>query len=521
MNDYLAAIDQGTTGTRCILFDLGGHVIASAYREHRQIYPRPGWVEHDPLEIWARTQEVAAEAVRAAPHGRLLAVGIANQRETIVAWDVRSGRPVYNAIVWQDTRTEPDCRALIDAGLQGDVHARTGLPISTYFSATKMRWLLANAPEAQELAASRHLRFGTIDTWLIWNLTGGQAGGAHVTDPTNASRTLLCNLTALAWDPVLLERFEVPPSTLAEIRPSAAAESYGYTLADGPFAHRLPVCGDLGDQQAAFVGQVCFAPGEAKNTYGTGSFLLQHVGATPTRSSRGLLGTAAYAFSGDGASASDSGRASQPAPRQACDRRAYALEGSVAITGAAVQWLRDNLGLISNAAETEAIAQQVPDAGGIYFVPAFSGLFAPYWDMRARGAIVGLTRYVTKAHLVRATLEAICFQSREVLDAMGADSGHAVSILKVDGGATANNLLMQLQSDILGLPVVRPAVRETTALGAAYAAGLAAGAYASTDDLRRLWRAERTFEPVWDADRRERALHGWRRAVERTRDWVE
>ena len=499
MNDYLAAIDQGTTGTRCILFDLKGQIAASAYREHQQIFPHPGWVEHDPLEIWSRTQEVIAEAVRGA-RGRLVAVGVTNQRETVVAWDARTGRPVYNAIVWQDTRTEPDCRVLIDAGWDEDVRARTGLPISTYFSATKIRWLLANVPAMRELASSGHLRLGTIDTWVIWNLTGGPAGGAHVTDATNGSRTLLCNLATLEWDPVLLERFGVPARALPAIRPSAAAEPYGHTRADGPFGAAIPICGDLGDQQAALVGQACFSPGEAKNTYGTGSFLLQHVGATPSRSTRGLLGTAAYTLA---------------------DERAYALEGSVAITGAAVQWLRDNLGLISNAAETETIAQQVPDAGGIYFVPAFSGLFAPYWDMRARGAIVGLTRYVTKAHLVRATLEAICFQSREVLDAMVADSGRAVTVLKVDGGATANDFLMQLQADILGVPVVRPAVRETTALGAAYAAGLARGVFASTDDLRRLWRADRTFEPAWEAGRREAALAGWKRAVERTRGWLE
>ncbi len=500
MNDHLAAIDQGTTGTRCILFDLRGQAVASAYREHRQIFPQPGWVEHDPFEIWARTQEVVREAVGAAPRGRILGVGITNQRETVVAWDVRTGRPVSNAIVWQDTRTEPDCRALIEAGWEDDVRARTGLPISPYFSATKIRWLLANVPEVRNLAASGHLRLGTIDTWVIWNLTGGASGGAHVTDPTNASRTLLCNLASLTWDPALLERFGVQAGVLPSIRPSAASEPYGHTLADGPFGARIPVCGDLGDQQAALVGQACFAPGEAKNTYGTGSFLLQHVGGTPARSTRGLLGTAAYALR---------------------DGRAYALEGSVAITGAAVQWLRDNLGLISNAAETEAIAEQVPDAGGIYFVPAFSGLFAPYWDMRARGAIVGLTRYVTKAHLVRATLEAICFQSREVLDAMVADSGHVVTVLKVDGGATGNNFLMQLQADILGVPVVRPAVRETTALGASYAAGLAIGAFASTGELRRLWRAERTFEPAWSEGRRQAALAGWKRAVERTRGWME
>lgn len=506
--DYLAAVDQGTTGTRCILFDLHGRVAASAYREHRQIFPQPGWVEHDPLEIWNRTQEVVAEAVRAAPAGRILGVGITNQRETTIAWDGRSGRPAYNAIVWQDTRTEPDCRALIEAGWQDDVRARTGLPISTYFSATKIRWLLENVPEVRELASAGHLRLGTIDTWLIWNLTGGPRGGAHVTDPTNASRTLLCNLRDLTWDQVLLDRFGVPERALPEIRPSAAREPYGFTSPDGPLGTRLPVCGDLGDQQAALVGQACFSLGEAKNTYGTGSFLLQHVGGTPARSTHGLLGTAAYAFSvGESGAATGS--------------RAYALEGSVAITGAAVQWLRDNLGLIGHAAETEAIAQTVPDAGGIYFVPAFSGLFAPYWDMSARGAIVGLTRFVTKAHLVRATLEAICFQSREVLDAMVADSGTPVSVLKVDGGATANNFLMQLQADILGVPVVRPAVRETTSLGAAYAAGLAVGAFASTDELRSLWRADRIFEPTWDAARREAALVGWKRAVERTRGWLE
>lgn len=500
MTEYLAAIDQGTTGTRCFLFDPQGRIAGSAYSEHRQLFPHPGWVEHDPLEIWARTQEVAAEAARAAPRGRIAAVGVTNQRETVVAWDGRTGQPVYNAIVWQDTRTEPDCRALIDAGWEPDVRARTGLPISTYFSATKIRWLLANVGAARELAVAGHLRLGTMDTWVIWNLTGGPSGGAHITDATNASRTLLCNLATLEWDPVLIERFGAPAAALPAIHPSAATEPYGHTGAAGPFGAAVPICADLGDQQAALVGQACFEPGEAKNTYGTGSFLLQHVGARPARSTHGLLSTAAYAL-----------------PRE----RAYALEGSVAVTGAAVQWLRDNLGLISNAAETEAIARQVPDAGGVFFVPAFSGLFAPYWDMRARGAIVGLTRYVTKAHLVRATLEAICFQCREVLDAMVADSGRAVTVLKVDGGASANDFLMQLQADILGASVVRPAVRETTALGAAYAAGLASGVFGSTDALRRLWRADRGFEPTWTADRRETALAGWKRAVGRARGWLE
>ncbi|MGH2373631.1 MAG: glycerol kinase GlpK [bacterium] len=512
MHDYLAAIDQGTTGTRCILFDLHGQVIASAYREHRQIFPQPGWVEHDPLEIWSRTQEVIGEALRLSPRGRVLGVGVTNQRETTVAWDVRSGRPLHNAIVWQDTRTEPDCRALIEAGWQDDVRERTGLPISTYFSATKIRWLLANVPEVRDLAASGHLRLGTIDAWVIWNLTGGPSTGAHVTDPTNASRTLLCNLDSLEWDPVLIERFGAPSAALPEIRPSAAAP-YGHTSRDGAFGASIPVCGDLGDQQAALVGQACFAPGEAKNTYGTGSFLLQHVGGTPAHSTHGLLGTVAYTL--------NEGRPSGGGAATQRDGRAYALEGSVAITGAAVQWLRDNLGLISNAAETDAIARQVPDSGGVYFVPAFSGLFAPYWDMSARGAILGLTRFVTKAHVVRATLEAICFQSREVLDAMVADSGKPVLVLKVDGGATGNDFLMQLQADILGVPVVRPVVRETTSLGAAYAAGLGLGVFGSTTELRRLWRADRTFEPTWDHARRESALAGWKRAVERTRRWIQ
>ena len=500
MREYVAAIDQGTTGTRCILFDLAGSPAAAAYREHRQIFPRPGWVEHDPLEIVERVGEVVAEALREAPPGRVFSIGITNQRETVVAWDARDGRPASNAIVWQDTRTAPGCREMIERGWEDDVRARTGLPISTYFSATKIRWLLDNIREVRELAASAHLLLGTVDAWVIWNLTGGPRGGAHVTDPTNASRTLLCNLADLEWDPVLLDRFGVPGKALPAIRSSIAREPYGHTLADGVFGARVPVCGDLGDQQAALFGQGCFAAGEAKNTYGTGSFLLEHVGENPVGSSCGLLSTAACAVFGE---------------------RAYALEGPVAVTGAAVQWLRDNLGLIGSAAETEAVAASVPDSGGVYFVPAFSGLFAPHWDMRARGAIVGLTRHANRAHLVRATLESICFQSREVADAMAADSGRSFTDLRVDGGASSNNLLMQLQADVLGIPVIRPVVRETTALGAAYAAGLAVGAFESTDQLRRLWKADRTFEPEWDDDRRETAFRNWKRAVERTRGWIE
>ncbi|HEX7251665.1 MAG TPA: glycerol kinase GlpK [Thermoanaerobaculia bacterium] len=500
MREYVAAIDQGTTGTRCFLFDRDGTPVASAYREHRQIFPRPGWVEHDPEEIRDRVAQVVTDALRGAPRGPILAVGVTNQRETVVAWDADSGRPVANAIVWQDTRTAADCEAAIRNGWEEDVRARTGLPISTYFSATKIGWLMENVPRARELARSGRLRLGTIDSWVIWNLTGGPRGGAHVTDPTNASRTLLCNLASLDWDPVLLERFRVPAESLAAIQPSIAPEPYGRTSTDGPFGDRLPICGDLGDQQAALFGQGCFEAGEAKNTYGTGSFLLGHVGSRPARSSSGLLATAAGAGPGE---------------------RAYALEGSVAITGAAVQWLRDNLGLIRTASESEEIARSVPDSGGVYFVPAFSGLYAPYWDMRARGTIVGLTRFVTRAHLVRATLESICFQSREVADAMEADSGRKFETLKVDGGATANDFLMQLQADVLGIPVVRPVVRETTALGAAYAAGLAAGVFESTAALRRLWKADRTFEPDWDTGRRESAFRSWKRAVERARGWIE
>jgi len=500
MRECVAAIDQGTTGTRCILFGLDGVPVASAYREHRQIFPRPGWVEHDAAEILGRVHEVCAEALRAAAPARILAVGITNQRETVVAWDAETGRPAANAIVWQDARTADACAEAIAHGWSEEVRARTGLPISTYFSATKMRWLLENSAEIGALAASGRLRLGTMDAWLIWNLTGGPRGGAHVTDPTNASRTLLCRLCDLAWEEPLLELFGVPREALPEIRPSIAREPYGRTQADGPFGAGVPVAGDLGDQQAALAGQGCFAPGEAKNTYGTGSFLLEVVGDAPTPSTCGLLVTAACATDGE---------------------RAFALEGPVAITGAAVQWLRDGLGLIGAAAETEAIAASVADSGGVYFVPAFGGLFAPHWDMTARGAIVGLTHHSTRAHLVRATLEAICFQCREVADAMAGDSGRPFESLKVDGGATANDLLMQMQADILGIPVVRPVVRETTSLGAAFAAGLAVGAFDSTDHLRRLCRADRTFEPEWSDDRREAAFRGWRRAVDRARSWVE
>ena len=501
MADYVAAIDQGTTGTRCMVFDRTGRVVCSSYEEHRQILPRPGWVEHDPREVWAKSRGVlrAALDVGGLRPADIAALGIANQRETTIVWDRRTGEPLYNAIVWQCTRTDGQCRRLLEAGLEPLIRERTGLRVATYFSATKLLWLLENVPGLRAAAERGEVLFGTVDTWLIWNLTGGPRGGAHITDVTNASRTMLMNLTTLDWDDDLLRALDIPRAMLPEIRPSSDPAGYGAVACDG---YGWPVCGALGDQQAALVGQTCFAAGEAKNTYGTGSFMLLNTGARPMPSASGLLTTVAYDLGAGGG-------------------RAYALEGSIAVTGAAVQWLRDNLGLIQQAAETAEIAASVPDAGGIYFVPAFSGLYAPHWDMDARGAIVGLTRFTNRAHLVRATLEAICYQTREVLDAMETDSGIALSTLKVDGGAAANDVLMQLQADILGVPVVRPTVRETTALGAAYAAGLSVGLWPDTDALRANWDVERTFAPAWDDARRTAGYHGWARAVDRARGWIE
>lgn len=498
---YVAAIDQGTTGTRCILFGADGRIVASAYAEHAQITPRPGWVEHDPEEILDATCRVVREALARAglaeAPGRVAAVGVANQRETVVLWERRTGRPVYRAIVWQDTRTRDACQDLIARGAESLIRARTGLPVATYFSALKAAWLLDHVPGARTHAARGDLCFGTIDAWVIWWLTGGPDGGVHVTDVTNASRTQLMNLRARAWDPDLLALFDVPAACLPEIRLSS--ERYGDTRPGGPFGAAVAVSGDLGDQQAALVGQGCHRPGDAKNTYGTGCFLLQHTGDAPVESRSGLLSTAAYAT------------------RHGV---AYALEGSVAVAGAAVQWLRDNLGAIRTAEETEAVARSVEDTGGVYFVPAFSGLFAPYWDMAARGVIVGLTRYTTRAHLVRATLEAICYQTREVVEAMERDSGLRLASLRVDGGASRNDLLMQLQADILGVPVVRPTVSETTALGAAYAAGLAQGVWDSLDAAAAGWEAERTFEPRRSSAEREAGYAEWKRAVERSRGWI-
>ncbi|NLF02380.1 MAG: glycerol kinase GlpK [Anaerolineales bacterium] len=502
MPQYAAAIDQGTTGTRCIVFDRQARAVASRYQEHTQFYPQPGWVEHDATEIWRKTQSVVAGAL--AEGGvrpeEIAGVGITNQRETAVVWDPATGEPLCPAVVWQDTRTRELCQRLIADGLEPLVREKTGLPITTYFSGPKLTWLLEHVPRLRERAEAGRALFGTVDAWLIWNLTGGPDGGQHVTDVTNASRTMMMDLRTLDWDDALLEALGVPRQMLPSIAPSSTPAAYGVTRPDGPLGGAVPVCGNLGDQQAALFGQTCYAVGEAKNTYGTGCFLLLNTGRAPVPSQNGLLTTVAYGL-----------------PQGAT----YALEGSIAVAGAAVQWLRDNLGLIHTAAETEEIACSVEDAGGVYFVPAFSGLFAPYWDMDARGAIVGLTRYVTRAHLVRATLEAICYQTRDVVEAMRADSGIALSTLKVDGGASANNFLMQLQADILGVPVVRPTVQETTALGAAYAAGLATGLWATVDELRAHWGVDRVFEPAWSADRREAGAAGWKRAVERSRGWVE
>lgn len=508
MPNYVAAIDQGTTGTRFMLFDHAGKVVASHYEEHHQIYPQPGWVEHDAGEIWDRTRTtiggaMAKASVRAAD---LAAIGVTNQRETTVVWNPHTGEPYYHALVWQDTRTQALCQQLIDEGKADFIRAKTGLPIATYFSATKIQWLLENIPGLRAQAESGEALFGNIDSWLIWNLTGGKRGGVHITDYTNASRTMLLNLQTLAWDDELLKLFNIPRAMLPNLRPSSDKNLYGFTDPLGPCGGRVSLCGDLGDQQAALFGQAGFEPGEAKNTYGTGCFLLLNTGKDIVPSQNGLLTTVASGL-GDHTGS----------PLQ---RTNFALEGSIAIAGAAVQWLRDNLKIISNAAETEAIAQAVADTGGVYFVPAFNGLFAPHWDMYARGLLIGMTRYTQRAHIVRATLEAICYQTREVIEAMEQDSGVALKSLKVDGGAVKNNFLLQLQADILGAQVVRPIVNETTALGAAYAAGLAVGFWKSLDELRQNWGVDKIFEPTWDAARRAEGYAGWKKAVERAKGWL-
>jgi len=501
MTDFIGAVDQGTTSTRFMIFDHDGREVGRHQLEHEQILPRAGWVEHNPLEIWERTQTVIGTALTSTGlhAGDLAAIGVTNQRETTIVWDARTGRPLHNAIVWQDTRTDTIASALERDGHGDTIRHKAGLPPATYFSGGKLQWLLENVDGLRESAERGDALFGTPDTWVVWNLTGGADGGVHATDVTNASRTMLMDLETLEWDDELLALFGVPRAMLPTINPSSHATAYGVTVARG--LPPVPVTGVLGDQQAATVGQVCFAPGEAKNTYGTGNFLLLNTGEEIVRSANGLLTTVAYQL-GDA-------------------KPVYALEGSIAVTGSAVQWLRDQLGIISGASEVEHLAAQVDDSGGVYFVPAFSGLFAPYWRSDARGAIVGLSRFNTNAHLARATLEAICYQSKDVADAMTADSGVALEVLKVDGGVTANELCMQLQSDILGVPVSRPVVAETTALGAAYAAGLAVGFWSSTDELRANWAQGKRWEPTWSDDQRTIGYAGWRKAVDRTLDWVE
>ncbi|HET9589980.1 MAG TPA: glycerol kinase GlpK [Anaerolineales bacterium] len=510
MPQYVAAIDQGTTSTRFMIFDHGGNMVAVDQKEHGQIYPRPGWVEHDPLEIWQRTKEVIQAALDRAniEAGEIAALGVTNQRETTVVWDKNTGRPIYNAIVWQDTRTDVMINELARAersgptgersrsvGGQDRFRATTGLPLATYFSGPKLKWILDNVDCARKKAENGELLFGNIDTWLVWNLTG-----QHITDVTNASRTMLMNLHTLDWDDEILRVLDIPRPILPEIKSSS--ERYGPVGAGScPPLQGVIVSGDLGDQHAALFGQTCFDPGEAKNTYGTGCFMLLNTGEQPVASKSGLLTTLGYKI-GD-------------------QKAVYALEGSIAITGALVQWLRDNLGLIGSSAEVEALARSVEDNGGIYFVPAFSGLFAPYWKADARGALLGMTRYVNKGHIARAALEATAYQTREVLDAMEADSGVRLTALKVDGGMVFNELLMQFQADILDVPVIRPKVAETTALGAGYAAGLAVGFWKDYDELRANWGKEKEWLPAMDGERRKKLYSGWKKAVTRTFDWVE
>jgi glycerol kinase len=500
---YTAAIDQGTTSTRFMIFTQDGQVAGSYQLEHEQIYPEPGWVEHDPMEIWGRTQDVIGGGLdkTGVKAGEIAAIGVTNQRETTVVWDKNTGQPYYNAVVWQDTRTDKICRELAKDGGQDRFRPKVGLPLATYFSGPKIKWLLDNVKGLREAAERGDALFGNMDTWEIWWLTGGPDGGAHVTDVTNASRTMLMDLETLDWDEDILDIMGIPGQMLPTIRSSSDPEVYGYTPVDGPLGARIPVCGDLGDQQAALVGQTCYSVGEAKNTYGTGCFMLLNTGTEIVHSESGLLTTLGYKM-GD-----------NPA--------VYCLEGSIAITGALVQWLRDNLQFFELSHQVEDCARQVEDSGGIYFVPAFSGLFAPYWRSDARGVIVGLTRYINKYHICRAALEATAYQTREVLEAMEKDSGVSLKALKVDGGMVYNELLMQFQSDILGVPVIRPTVSETTALGAAYAAGLAVGFWDDLEALRANWNVDKTWEPKMDAETRKELYQGWLKAVERTLGWVE
>ncbi len=497
MTKYIGAIDQGTTSTRFIVFDSAGKIIAVDQKEHRQFFPKPGWVEHDPNEIYENTLTVIRNALRKSGLALtdLAAFGITNQRETSIFWDRYTGEPIGNAIVWQDTRTDKICQELSVNGGLDRYREKAGLPLATYFSGPKITWAIDNDPEIQTALKSGALAFGNVDSWLIWNLTGGNRGGIHVTDVTNASRTLLMNLVNLAWDREILQDMNIPINLLPAIKSSS--EVYGYAHIDGV---DIPIAGDLGDQQAALFGQACFNPGDAKNTYGTGCFMLMNTGTSPVQSHNGLLTTVGY--------------------KLGSENPVFCLEGSIAIAGALVQWLRDNLGIIEKSGDIEPLARSVDDNGGIYFVPAFSGLFAPYWRSDARGAIVGMTRYIHRGHIARAVLEATAYQTREVLDAMEADSGVTLTSLKVDGGMVGNELLMQFQSDILNVPVVRPRIMETTALGAAYAAGLAVDYWQNLDQLRENWSKSTEWQPRMDTETRGRLFQAWKKAVTRTLDWV-
>jgi glycerol kinase len=496
---YIGALDQGTTSTRFIVFDRGGSIISSAQKEHEQIYPKQGWVEHDPEEIWRRTQDVIAAAMEAGgvrPQD-LAAIGITNQRETTILWDRFTGQAVCNALVWQDTRVADAVSEFSVHGGQDRFRQKTGLPLATYFSGLKIRWILDGISGVRQRAEAGEVLFGNMDTYLVWKLTGGADGGIHVTDVTNASRTQLFNLHTLSWDTEILDAFGIPENLLPEIRSSS--EMYG--VAQLPAIRDVPISGILGDQQAALFGQTCFRPGEAKNTYGTGCFLLMNTGSHPVDSSSGLLTTVAY--------------------RLGCQPAQYALEGSVAITGALVQWIRDNLGLIHKSADVETLARSVEDNGGVYFVPAFSGLYAPYWKSSARGVIAGLTRYANKGHLARAVLEATAFQTREVVEAMEKDSGVRLDVLRVDGGMVENNLLMQFQADLLKRPVIRPAIREITALGTSYAAGLAVGFFKDLEELRAQWSLGSRWSPQMADATRDQLYRSWKKAVTRSFNWTD
>lgn len=497
--EYIGAIDQGTTGTRFILFDKNGEIAEKSYIRHDQYYPKSGWVEHDPMEIWNNTRRVLKEVLSNVDSAKVASIGLANQRETTVVWDPENGKPLGNAIVWQDTRTKEFCESVEGSDFDDLLRNRTGLRPHTYFSGTKLRWILNNRSGVERKLKDNRAIFGNIDSWLIWNLTGGSDEGVHITDYTNASRTLLMNLKSMKWDEDILEELEIPRKMLPEIRPSSDSDFYGRTKISS-IDNEIPICGDLGDQQAALFGQTCFDSGDAKSTYGTGNFTLMNTGSDLLNSEDGLLTTVAYGLK-----------------ENSCN---YALEGSVPVAGAAVNWLKDSLGLIDRSSETEELADEVEDTEGVYFVPAFSGLFAPYWDMSARGTVVGLSGSTRKSHLVRAVLESICYQARDILSIMERGFEIQLDELKVDGGMTQNDLLMQLQADLLGKRIVRPKVKETTALGAAYAAGLAVGFWEDLDSLRKNWKTDREFRPKMNEEVREKKYTRWKRAVKKARGWL-